>query len=102
MRVTRTRAEARSLIERQQHSGLSVRAFCEQESLTAGTFYYWRKRLRASQQAESTTFAPVCFSHQADRGSVGPCIELTYPNGVRISLPAGSSLPWIHALIGLG
>ena len=102
MRVTRTRAEARSLIERQQYSGLSVRAFCEQESLNAGTFYYWRKRLGATQQAEPTTFVPVRFAHHPDHGAEASCIELTYPNGVRISLPAGSSLPWIHALIGLG
>jgi hypothetical protein len=38
----------RELVARQDLSGLSVQAFCQQERLNAWTFYGWRSRLRKS------------------------------------------------------
>ena len=36
------------VLETWQVSGLSVRQFCQNEGLTQGTFYYWRRKLSAS------------------------------------------------------
>lgn len=33
------------IVTRQRQSGLSVQAFCEQEGVTAASFYVWRSRL---------------------------------------------------------
>jgi hypothetical protein len=35
----------RHLIKKQQQSGLSVRAFCQQQRTSEFSFYHWRKRL---------------------------------------------------------
>jgi len=35
----------RHLIEKQQQSGLSVRAFCQRQRTSEFSFYHWRKRL---------------------------------------------------------
>jgi len=35
----------RHLIEKQQQSGLSVRAFCQQQRTSEFSFYHWRNRL---------------------------------------------------------
>lgn len=41
----------RERVARWQASGLSVRAFCLQRGLTDPTFYYWKRELRARDQA---------------------------------------------------
>lgn len=41
----RSRAQWRSLIERAEHSPLSVRAFCAAQGISTASFYLWRKRL---------------------------------------------------------
>ncbi len=40
-------------VARQQASGLSVREYCQQASLQAHHFYYWRKRITSSESASS-------------------------------------------------
>ncbi len=41
----------RLVLEEQRGSGLSVRAFCKQESLAEASFYGWRKELEKRDQA---------------------------------------------------
>ena len=36
----------RELVEKQEQSGLSIRAFCLQENISSGSWYKWRQRLR--------------------------------------------------------
>ena len=89
------------MIERQQYSGLSVQEFCEQEYLNPATFYYWRKRLQGNEEEETSSLVPVCLDRAHASGMEGRSLELTYPNGVRISLPGNSSLSLIRSLIFL-
>jgi hypothetical protein len=49
-RQRRDASQWRALIEQQSESGLSVRAFCQQQALNEVSFYAWRRRLR--DQAE--------------------------------------------------
>ena len=37
----------RQFVAQQQHSGMSVRAFCRQRGTSEHSFYQWRKRLAA-------------------------------------------------------
>jgi len=41
-----------------QRSGLSVRAFCEQQDLSQPSFYAWRRTL-AERDAQAVTFVPA-------------------------------------------
>lgn len=103
MRNRITPAAARSLMERHELSGLSVQSFCAQEFLSPVTFYYWRKRLRSVESQEASVLVPVCFEKTygtEEPSGVGPgSLELTYPNGVRLSVPARSDLSLIRELV---
>lgn len=48
----------RRLIQQWQHSGLSVRAFCDRHQLAPPSFYAWRHRLR-QRAAAAAPFVPV-------------------------------------------
>src|SRR6185369_1412932 len=48
----------RRILRQWQHSGLSVRAFCEQQGLSQPSFYAWRRTL-AQRDAQAVTFVPV-------------------------------------------
>src|SRR6059036_3289245 len=60
----------RELIQRWQHSGLSVRTFCQRQRLAVPSFYAWRRTLRqrdgrAEQAPAPVTFLPVQVRHDA-------------------------------------
>lgn len=47
-RQRRSTTERTNIVERWQQSGLTARAFAEEEGLHASMLYQWRKQLRAS------------------------------------------------------
>ena len=72
-------------------SGVSQKAYCEREGIALYTFKYWRqKQLRASGGSKSSpskaaNFVPLMLqSDQPGPTPVGPCLELEYPNGVKL------------------
>ena len=103
MRDRRTLAEAKALIERHQMSGLSIQAFCAEEFINPVTFYYWRKRLRMIENQEPSMLIPVCLdkSETDHVKDVSKSLELTYPNGVHLSIPGGIDLNLIRELVML-
>jgi len=68
------------LIERQQASGQTIKAFCEEEHIKIHTFHYWSRKKR---QANTSAFIPLDTTL---RGSGKNQIELIYPNQVRLRL----------------
>lgn len=82
----------RSLVQRQIESGLSIAAFCRQESLSAPSFYAWKRKLKERD------FPPVENGPEGgaahSRGQLVPVrIESSVPvASVRIFLPQGA---WI-------
>ena len=55
-----------------QASGLSQRAFCQQQGLAISTFYTWLRKLRyLSQESviESSAFLPMVIHDQPEPGS---------------------------------
>lgn len=48
----------REIVDRQARSGLSVAAFCEQETLGTASFYLWRSRLLQAAQIAPRVAAP--------------------------------------------
>ena len=100
MKGRRTLAEAAAIVERRQSSGLTVRAFCEAENLNLATYYYWHQRLRLKENEEPSTLVPISIQKPRRQSeSNWENLELTYPNGVRISVPRHSELNLIRELI---
>jgi transposase-like protein len=86
-------------MELQQESGLSVRAFCRQESLSEPSFYAWRRRLRLGEDGRpsvpdaAANFVPV---HVAE--SPSPLwIELA--DGVTLRVHAGCPLELLRTAV---
>ena len=50
--VPKTPTEWRALLARQEHSGLSARAFCAQDEIPYHRFMYWRRKLGTASQGE--------------------------------------------------
>ena len=68
------------LIDQQQTSGQTVKAFCEQEQIKLPTFQYW---LRKKRQITSSAFIPIDTTGDA---SLENQVELLYPNRIRVRL----------------
>jgi len=96
LRSSRVEAEWRSRLARYRESGLTVVEFCRRESVSAPSFYQWKKRLagpRSSADGRQSAGESVSCS-----GGTGPFVavhlaaaamaEVEFPNGVRIRVPA--------------
>lgn len=90
-RITR-QEEMLSLIEQWQESGKTQQVFCQEHEVTFSTFYYWLKRYRRSM--DESNFLPVEISS-------GSCIEIRYPGGVILQIPAATKLSIVKQLISL-
>jgi len=98
MKVRRTLAGAATLIEQQKFSGLNVQAFCKKEKLNLATYYYWHQQLR--KNPEVSKIIPVSIEKPEQLPVSGKeVIELTYPNGVKLSIPSGFEVNLIRQLI---
>jgi len=93
------RAWWREVVERQAGSGLSVRAFCRQESIREPSFYFWRRALRehdANPPAATPEFVPAVV------GNIPQCDEailLQLAAGQTLRLPVTISATWLAELI---
>lgn len=75
----------RGVVERQASSGLNVAAFCRKESLSAPSFYAWRRKLRQREDEPgprdtSSPFLPVQITPNRSSGWV----RIVLPQGVSI------------------
>ena len=96
----------RQLLERWQHSGLSVRAFCRRHRLAEPTFYAWRRTLRegdcpanGSQGPGAVTFLPVHVQH--DHTDQPPSLELVLGGGRQVRIPPGFDPTTLRALLSV-
>jgi hypothetical protein len=90
-RITR-QTDMLSLIEQWQESGKTQQLFCQEHALTFSTFYYWLKRYRRG--IDESNFLPVEISS-------GSYIEIRYPQGVILQLPATTRLSTVKHLLSL-
>ncbi len=67
--MRRSRSQWEAILREQEKSGLSVRRFCDRESIRISNFYRWRSRLSGeSSPAENTNESPVFIDMgQVDR-----------------------------------
>ena len=75
----------RERIAEQERSGISVKQFCEDRSLTEQSFYVWRKRLRKQQPMRFALLetGPVCQQLGREAG-----LEVVLATGERLRIGA--------------
>ncbi|HEY6925467.1 MAG TPA: hypothetical protein VI653_18460 [Steroidobacteraceae bacterium] len=91
----------RQLLDRWQHSGLSVRAFCRRHQLSEATFYARRRSLGQQPSAgadEPLTFVPINVRHDT-LPPAGPALELVLGNGRLLRIPQGFDLAALRHLL---
>jgi hypothetical protein len=87
------------LIEECEASGKTRKQFCEDKNLSANRFYYWQKRYREQNDTEAKSFVPI--KTRPLEAQVTNNIEIHYPNGVWLHLPAGTGIEMIRSMVGL-
>jgi hypothetical protein len=74
--------------ELQRKSGLTIAAYCKRENISPSSWWYWRKRLSSKKVfADHTAHAPVSFLQLPTQAPETQKIDLTQPNGSRITMP---------------
>lgn len=78
------------LIEECEKSGITQEEFLKSKNIARSTFAYWIKKYRAEQANKSTNnFIPVNIGSSENRSSLEATennkIELTYPNGIKLT-----------------
>lgn len=103
-----TEAQARRVLQAQEHSGLTVQVFARRVGIASWRLYKWRQRLRrvdsdAAPQADASLppqFVPVqlhgCGPEPAALGAV--CAELLHPSGWRLRLTDTTPTAWLQLL----
>ena len=90
------------LIEQCQRSGKSQKDFCKAQSINYFHFKYWRRVFLQEQVKDSKEkkpgFVPIALPASFTNLKA---IEISYPNGVRISCPKGMSKEHIKELVQL-
>ena len=89
------RSSWESHIEQWKASGLSQAAYCRKHRLKAHRFYYWRRRLSASQ--DGVSFLPVALSSSLAQNHTR--IRIHTPNGFIIEIEDANGSFRIEPLI---
>jgi transposase len=94
----------RTTLRRWRGSGLSVRAYCEQQELAEPTFYAWRRSIQ-ERDAAAVRFVPVEVvpepkSQTPAEDSAG-ALELLVGAGRRLRIGPGFDAPTLRRLLAL-
>jgi transposase len=94
----------RTTLRRWRSSGLSVRAYCEQQGLAEPTFYAWRRSIE-ERDAAAVRFVPVQVvpeprSETPPESSAG-ALELMVGTGRRLRIGPGFDAPTLRRLLAL-
>jgi hypothetical protein len=85
-------------------SGLSVRAFCEEQGFSQPSFYAWRRTL-AERDAAAVPFVPVSLAPEPQAPSkadgLAGAVELVLNDGRRLRVVPGFDAPTLKRLLTL-
>jgi hypothetical protein len=74
--------------ELQRRSGLTIEAYCKRENISPSSWWYWRKRLLSKKVfSNHPAHAPVSFFQLPTQSPETQKIDVTLPNGSRITIP---------------
>jgi len=75
-------------LKRFEQTASTVAEFCDREGVSTASFYSWRRRLR---EHDAPRFVPITLAPPRS----APPVEVAFPNGVVLRLPAGAA-PLAH------
>ena len=90
----------RDLIERQQQSGQSIRAFCDSEGVSQPSFFSWRKRLRNANGNPRSRFVPVHVAAESTPAPQGR-IEILLSDGKSVRVEPGFDAQALCAVLAV-
>jgi len=112
-----TETQFKEIYARYQSTGLTIRAFCDNEGINEAKFYYWKKRIQrlppstfsfipvkmeSSNQGLSTLghspSNPV-FSSAFSNEDGNRSFEITYPNGTRLQFSGSADYELVKSLL---
>ena len=104
--MTRTEKTQQMLahVAAQEQSGTSRKSYCQQHAVNLNVLNYWCGKSKRPPYggAHGQGFAQVqVSSEQGSPSRPGGGMELHYPNGVRLLLPANTALEQVAACIRL-
>jgi transposase-like protein len=82
-----TKADMFQLIEKWKAGTLTIKSFCHQQGIASSVFHYWNRKHKQSKQKSKGGFIPIEVQ-SAVEPLPSPVIEITYPNGLVLKLPA--------------
>ena len=98
MRVSTTDRQAKvEIIEQWKKSGLSQKAFYQQQNIPAHVFYYWHKWYRDQHKKQSVKSSGSFVELISPTSASG--IEVQLPNGTRIFFNQAVSADFLKVLI---
>ena len=86
------------MIEQWQQSGLSKKAYCQQQSVKHHSFYYWYKRYR-QQHPDMDNKSSSFVKLQIEKSAASPSVEICFPGGIRLLFRDPVSSNYLKALI---
>jgi hypothetical protein len=96
----RTADQMRRHRELQRKSGLTIKAYCKRENINPSIWWYWRKRLLSKKLFHNTSIQPpVSFLQLPTQSPDVQKIDLTLPNGARISMPLSCTPDFLRQVV---
>jgi hypothetical protein len=86
--------------ELRRKSGLTIAAYCKRENINLSSWWYWHKRLlQKNSFANHPAHAPVSFLQLPTQIPDAQKIDLTLPNGARISMPLSCEPTFLRQVV---
>ena len=85
----------REIIQECQKSGLSNKAYCQQQGISEKTYYYWLRKLRTAAVEQA---APQIMEVKTERGEQPEEVYIRY-RGAELRLPGETDIEAIAAIL---
>lgn len=97
------------VIDRQQQSGLSIKAFCTQQNISAASFYQWKSKLQARQLIAATRLGggnrllpvEVIQTGNEQMPQAARSLQIITPSGYCIRLDSQLSIEQLSSLLSM-
>ena len=86
------------MIEQWQQSGLTQKAYCQQQSIKHHSFYYWYKCYR-QQHPDTDNKSSSFVKLRIEKSGGTPSVEIIFPGGIRLLFHDPVSSNYLKALI---
>ena len=80
-----------------RRSGQSAKEYCRKHRLKENQFYYWRKKLSASEGVKEGKFEAIAV--QPSNYTAGTPLSIRLSNGVRLEFSQEPDVEWLRALL---